>query len=734
MSASTALTNAQPSSAVATSGGKGGGANHAGAPAGPAVSKKAAASEPAKVGGTLLGSDTVLPLMMVVILGLMLLPLPPVLLDLLLALSLALSLVVFLFSLHIERPLQFSSFPSVLLLLTLFRLALNIGSTRLILTRGNEGEAAAGQVIRAFGEFVVGGNTVVGIILFLILVVINFVVITKGAGRIAEVAARFTLDAMPGKQMAIDADLAAGLIAEQEARSRRQAVEREADFFGSMDGASKFVRGDAVAGLVITGVNIVGGFIVGVWQQDMAAGEAVTSYTSLTVGDGLVSQIPALLTSIAAGFVATRASVGGSLAPAVRSQLFGARKPVAVAAVVLGLLAVVPGMPHLAFLGLSGALGLAAWRLKKPQEATPEVGEQLPEVEAERVEIESMLPLDLLEMEVGYEVVNLVDSSRDGSLLKRIAGVRKQMAQDLGILVPPIHLRDNLRLGPGEYRILLSGAEIGRGELRIGKLLTMDPGGGAPELPGDETIEPAFGLRAKWIVPSERERAELSGYTVVDAATVAATHLGELLGKNAHQLLGRREIQELLDLHGRENSRVIEELIPGELSMAGVIRVLRNLLRERVSIRDFRSILEALADNAALTKDPDELTERVRQRLGRQITAQHIDALGRLHALVLSPGVEGLFRRLQQPNAGGILDPGAVQRLLEQFERGVQVGQAVSEMPVVISAADIRRSVATFVARHLPQISVLSFRELDADVALQTVGVIGEQAAREVGR
>ncbi len=678
---------------------------------------------------SILRADNALAVSMVVVLGVMILPLPPMLLDFLLALSVGLGLVVFLFALHIERPLEFSAFPSLLLLLTLFRLALNLASTRLILLRGGEGEEAAGAVIKAFGQFVVGGNTVVGIIVFLILVLINFIVITKGAGRIAEVAARFTLDAMPGKQMAIDSDLSAGLITEIEAKERRTRVESEADFFGSMDGSSKFVRGDAIAGLVITAVNIVGGLIVGVAQNDMGFAEAGTTYTSLTVGDGLVSQIPALLTSIAAGLVTTRASAGGPLGDTVKLQLFGAQRPLTIASGVLICLALVPGMPHLSFLVLGGTFGFMAWRLNKNEDDAPDEAKPKGKSTSEREELESLLPLDLLEIEVGYELVPLVDQNRDGSLLRRISGIRKQVAQELGVLVPPIHLRDNLRLRPGGYRIMLSGNEIGLGELRVGKLMVMNPAGDVDDIVGEDTTEPAFGIAAKWTGEAHRERAEMLGYTVVDSATVLATHLGELLNQHADLLVGRRETQELLDLHGKENGKVIEELIPNELGMGTLIKVLRNLLRERVSIRDFRGILEELADNIAKVKEPDELTELVRRRLGRQITARYAGQDGRLHALVLGPEVEGVFRRIQSPTTG-VINPAEVKAVLNEFETVTSRLASYAEVPALVVAADIRRSVSTFASRHLTQVAVLSFRELDPNVELLTVGVVGQTPAQ----
>ena len=679
----------------------------------------------------LVRSELMLCLVMVGTLGVMILPMPAFLLDLLLSLSISLSLVVFLFALHIDKPLQFSSFPSLLLLTALGRLALNVASTRRILLHGNEGTEAAGHVIQAFGEFVVGGNLVVGAIIFIILVVINFVVITKGSGRIAEVAARFTLDSMPGKQMAIDADLAAGLIAEDEAQKRRKAVEQEADFFGAMDGAGKFVRGDAVAGLMITAINIIGGLVIGVLQQKMPLRAALTTYSNLTIGDGLIAQIPSLLTSIAAGLVTTRAAAGAPLGQAVGEQLFGTTHTLGIAGGVLSVLALVPGMPHVPFLMLAGACGAGAAigpgqkRKAAEKQALGDLPTRTPETE--RAELEASLRLDLLEVEVGYELVPLVDTSRDGALMTRVAGLRKQIVQDLGILLPPVHMRDNLRLRPGEYRVLLSGQVIGRGELRVGKVLAINPGNAVMAIPGEDVQEPAFGLPARWIDSHERQRAEMNNLTVVDPPTVAATHLGELFAAHAHELLGRREVQELLDLHGKQLSKVIEELLPTQLTLANLVKVLRNLLRERISIRDFRGILEALADHAADVKDVEALTEHVRQRLAKQLTAKHCAADGSLQSLVLAPELEVTFRRMRSGSQG--LDPAELKGLTAAFEATAERLRSQTEQPVLLTAADIRRTVATFAARYLSQLAVLSFRELDSGVNVRTVGVIGQAPA-----
>ncbi len=676
-----------------------------------------------------ISAETGLALGMIGIIAVMILPLPALLLDALLAISITVSLVVFLFSLHIEKPLEFSAFPSLLLLTTLFRLALNLATTRLILLHGHEGKGAAGHVLEAFAQFVVGGNLVVGVVIFLILVVINFVVITKGAGRIAEVGARFTLDAMPGKQMAIDADLAAGLIKEDEARRRRKAVEQEADFFGSMDGASKFVRGDAVAGLLITAVNLFGGLIIGVAQRNMSLSSAASAYSQLTIGDGLVTQLPALLTSIAAGLVTTRAAAGGALGAAVKKQLFGSDKALRMAAAVLAGLALVPGMPHVAFAVIAVALFMVS-RNQVPEAVPAEAAPVRDKALEERQELEQKLSVDLLEIEVGLELVPLVDEMRDGGLMRRIAGIRKQLASELGIIVPPIHMRDNLRLAPGAYRVLLSGNEIGKGELRLGHVMAMtnDPAG--VTLPGENVLEPAFGLPAKWIAETDRDRAEFAGYTVVEPATVVATHLGELLASHAHEILGRRELQELLELAGRDNGKLIEELVPQQITHVGLLKILRGLLRERLSIRDLRGVLEGIAEHIHETKDVDQLVEHVRVRLSRQITGRHRGRDGSVYAILLAPDVEGSFRRMQQPQGG--FDPAELSAIGAAFEHATKNVKRSEELPVILVAGDIRRSVATFAARHTPGLSVVSYREIDPQAAIRTLAIVGANRAAEL--
>ncbi len=659
-----------------------------------------------------------IPLVLVGIVFLLMVPLPAALLDLLLASSLALSVALLLAAIHMERPLDLSAFPTILLFATLLRLALNVASTRLILLRGPEGTTAAGDVIRAFGEFIVGGNFVVGSAIFILLVIINFVVITKGAGRVAEVSARFTLDAMPGKQMAIDADLAAGTMTHEQAKARRKEIEREADFFGAMDGASKFVRGDAIAGLLMTAVNLLVGIVVGVVQNGMSAGDAASTYTILTVGDGLASQVPALLVSTAAGVVVTRAASSQPLGNTLVRQLGASREALFTTAGVIGGVGLLPGMPTVPFLALASVIGLAGRAAARPEasedDATPTDGEAPDEATADREQIKEMLPLDRLELEVGFDLVTLVDAGRGGDLVERIGAIRKNLAQELGLILPSIHIRDNLQLPSTTYRLLLAGNEVGRGELRVGKLLAMDPTGSLPGLEGERVTEPAFGLPAIWIAERLQTRAEALGYTVVDPATVAATHLTELLRLITPELLGRSETQELIDLVARDEPRLVDELIPNLLPLGEVIKVLRNLLGEGVSIRDLRSILEGLADHARDLKDPDALTELVRQRLARTITARFRADDGTVAAIVLAPIAEQHFRALPLPAP-------VQQALLTSLNQAASSFATVSTPPLVLCAADVRRAVAAFFGSRVPGLSVASYAEIDAKTTVRTL-------------
>jgi flagellar biosynthesis protein FlhA len=679
-------------------------------------------------------SDLIVAAGLVGVLALTVVPLPPAALDALIALSLCAAILTFLVAFYVERPLDFSAFPSLLLFVTLLRLGLNVASTRLILSHGDQGTRAAGGIIHAFGDFAVGNNFVVGAVVFLILVIVNFIVITKGAERISEVSARFTLDSMPGKQMAIDADLGAGLITEKEARARRKAIEQEADFHGSMDGASKFVRGDAVAGLLIVGINIVGGMIIGIVQKGMSAVDAAHAYTTLSIGDGLVTQIPALLVSTGAALLITR-NGEDQLGSALGAQLLSRPRPIKLAAAILLIVGLLPGMPHLVFIGLAGLAFLGAQRAERelalrapaevggiplPPGADPAKARHDPEVQ--KADIEAALPVELLSLDVGLDLLPLVDASKSGEILSRVADLRKHIALELGLIVPPVHVRDDLRLRPGGYRISISGVTVAEGEIRAGRLMAIDASGRAiAALPGDGAREPVFGLPAKWIGASERSRAEAAGCTVVDASSVVATHVTEVIRRHAADLLGRREVQELLDLAAKHHSKVVEELIPHLMSLGDVIKVLRNLLRENVSIRDLRTILEALADHAGQVKDPGELTELVRQRLARRITRQNLTDAGQLRAMVLAPRAEDLFRDSGTRNAR------ALSKLTGEIEDHTRRAVESDVPAVLVVAPDIRRTVAAVAQRHVPGLTVLSYREVDPSVPFVTHNVIGGQ-------
>lgn len=685
-----------------------------------------------------LAGDVTGAILMVGIVSLAVLPLPPLILDLLLAASLCISLLVFLVALYVQRPLEFSSFPSMLVLVTLFRLSLNVASTRNILLHGGEGTAAAGEVIRAFGDFAVGGNYVVGAVVFLILVLVNFIVITKGADRISEVGARFTLDSLPGKQMAIDSDLVAGLIDDKEAKRRRHELQAEADFHGAMDGASKFVRGDAIAGLVIVAINVVAGIIIGVAQHDLGFAQSAETYSILSIGDGLVSQLPALIVSTGAALLVTRDKGSNEgLLGNVAGQLMARPRAAWGAAGVLIVLGLVPGMPHIPMLALGGLAGFLAHRAGKPKGAAairkgdggPAQAQARVEAErkklldpaAQKAEIEELLPVQLLSMELGLQLLPLVDIDRDGELLARIASVRKQLAQELGFIVPPVNIRDRLTSRPGAYKVCISGVKVGEGEVRIGKLLAIDPTGQATaHLRGDTVREPTFGLPAKWIAKGERASAEAAGCTVVDPSAVVATHLTELVRRHAHELLGRREAQELVDIAAKADSKVVEELIPHLLPLGEVIKVLRGLLQEGVSLRDSRTILETLADNAAQTKDVGDLTEIVRQRLSRRITQQHAGNDGRLRAMVLDPRAEDLLRR---GGRGG--DASALTKLTNTLTRAAEGCVARDEAALLVVAPDVRRAAAAIAGRHIQGLDVMSYREIDPTVPFAASGVVG---------
>lgn len=676
-------------------------------------------------------TDLFIAIGLLTILTVMIVPLPPFILDLSLTLSLALSVLILLTSIYIKTALDFTSFPSLLLMTTLFRLSLNVATTRLILTHGHEGPQAAGSVIGAFGNFVVANNYVIGFIVFLILIVINFIVITKGSGRVAEVAARFTLDAMPGKQMSIDADLNAGLINEHEARRRRKDIEQEADFYGAMDGASKFVRGEAIAGIIITVVNIVGGLLIGVLQKNLDLATAAKYYTMLTIGDGLLSQIPALIISTAAGTIVTRSSSGdANMGAEVVSQLTGQTRAVYIAAGVMGLLGVIPGLPGLPFISMGIFLALIAWVIDKykSEDAQAEKKKQEAALNAPKKEnIESMLGLDLVELEVGYGLISVVESDKSGDLLERIGSIRKQFAMDLGVIVPSIHIRDNLQLGPGEYRVLIKGNRVGGGQLKPEYLLAMDPGNISGRVDGIPTKEPAFGLDALWISSQKKEEAELAGYTVVDLPTVMATHLTEIIRTHAHELLGRQEAAQLVENFKKTHPKVVEELIPDPLPLGSVVRVLQNLLKEQVSIRDLLTIFENLADEAHRTKDTDVLTEGVRKALARSITHKYTTEQGQIPVMTLNSNAEELIANsLLQTDQGVqlVMDPGTASSLISRIANAVEEHPEVAGQPILLTSPTSRRHLYKLTSRFIPQLVVLSHNELSSDAKVKSIATV----------
>lgn len=663
----------------------------------------------------------------VAILMVMLLPLPRFVLDLLLSFDITLSVIVLLVGLQVRRPIEFSVFPSVLLMITLLRLSLNIASTRLILLHGNEGIGAAGEVIKAFGSFVVGGNYTVGLVVFSILVIINFVVVTKGAGRVAEVAARFTLDAMPGKQMSIDADLNAGLINEAEARRRRREINEEADFYGAMDGASKFVRGDAIAAVIIILVNIIGGLTIGILQQGMSPALAAQTYTLLTVGEGLVAQIPALIVSTAAGIVVTRAASDTDLGGEMSKQLLMSPKPVGMAAGILLALGLVPGLPHLAFLALGGMVAWMAYHLHQQEQAqeTTVAAPAAPKTEEGATRV---VPLDLMEVQVGYGLIGLVEGTQGTALLDRIKALRRQFAESLGFVVPPIHIRDNLQLRPNEYAIILKGVEVAKAEVLPGHLLAIDPGMGQRGLvQGIPTKEPAFGLPALWVPEATREQAQIAGYTVVDASSAIATHLSELIKRYGHELLGRQEVQTLLDEIGKVHPKLVEELIPTLLPLGTVVRILGNLLKEGIPIRDLRSILEAISDHASSTKDAEILTEHARQALARTITKQYQAPDGTLHVITLDPRLDRSLAdqaATLQPGAALNLDPTLAHKLLGGMKQAAERVAARGQQPVVLCSQTVRRHLRRLSDRILHSVPVMGLNEVDALVRLQSLETV----------
>ena len=680
------------------------------------------------------GKALAAPVLIVMMLAMMVLPLPAFALDILFSFNISLSVIVLLTSLYTVKPLDFIAFPAVLLVSTMLRLSLNVASTRIVLTEGHTGPDAAGKVIEAFGHFLIGGNYTVGIVVFVILTIINFTVVTKGAGRIAEVGARFTLDAMPGKQMAIDADLNAGMIGEPEARARRKEVAQEAEFYGAMDGASKYVRGDAVAGIIVTIVNIVGGLVVGMVQHDLAFEMALKNYTLLAIGDGLVAQLPSLIISTAAGVVVSRVAndedVGGQLI----NQLFAKPEVLYLTAIIIGGMGLIPGMPHLAFILLGAVLAGGGYMVSQKKFKAKNVVEQPAPVttnqEIEEATWQDILPIDTLGLEVGYRLIPLVDKAQGGELLRRINGIRKKFAQEVGFLSPPVHIRDNLELKPAAYRIALKGVEIGAGEATYGQYLAINPGMVTGPLPGLTTTDPAFGLPAVWIESSMREQAQTMGYTVVDTGTVIATHLNHLITLHAAELLGRQEVQQLLDHIGKDAPKLVEDLVPKLLPLGTVQKVLQNLLSEGVHIRDMRTIIETLSEHAARVQEPNELTALVRIAMGRAIVQQIFPGENELSVMTLDSKLERLLMQALQasgPDGAGI-EPGLADALVTQTESATRYQEQLGLTPVLLVPGPLRALLARFLRRALPQLRVLSHAEVPDSKTIKVTSLVGGQA------
>ncbi len=680
------------------------------------------------------------PVLIVLVLGMMVLPLPTFLLDLLFTFNIALAVMILLVAMFTRKPLDFAAFPTVLLFATLLRLSLNVASTRIVLLHGHGGPDAAGKVIEAFGHFLVGGNFAVGIVVFIILTIINFIVITKGAGRIAEVGARFTQDAMPGKQMAIDADLNAGMIGEDEARRRRVEVAQEADFFGSMDGASKFVRGDAVAGLLIMVINILGGLIVGMAQHGLSIADAGRNYTLLTIGDGLVAQIPALVISTAAGVVVSRVSTDEDVGQQMLGQLFSNPSVMFLTAGIIGIMGLIPNMPHIAFLTLATFLGGTGWTLYKRGQARELAQAQQPQDEAAKAQAaaaeaswDDVSMVDQLGLEVGYRMIPLVDHAQNGELLHRIRSLRKKFAQDVGFLPPVVHIRDNLELKPNDYRILLSGVEIGHGMSIPNQWLAIDPGGVSQPIKGTPTTDPAFGLPALWIDAGLRDQAQVAGYTVVDASTVVATHLNHLMHRHGANLLGRQEVQQLLERLGREASKLVEDFVPKTISLTTFQKVLQGLLTEEVPIRDMRTIIDtiaehaprltALAANTGGQPDVGELIALTRRSLGRAITQQWFPGEGDLLVIGLDVKLERVLSQAMATSGG--LEPGLAETLLRETEACVARQEAQGNAPVLLVSPPLRASLSRFLRHHLPQLGVLSNAEIPDERVVRVTALIG---------
>ncbi|HEX8614991.1 MAG TPA: flagellar biosynthesis protein FlhA [Telluria sp.] len=678
------------------------------------------------------GNALAAPAIIIMLLMMMILPLPAFVLDVFFSFNIALSVIVLLTSLYTVKPLDFMAFPTILLVSTMLRLSLNVASTRIVLTEGHTGGAAAGKVIEAFGHFLIGGNYTVGIVVFIILTIINFTVVTKGAGRIAEVGARFALDAMPGKQMAIDADLNAGLIAEDEARRRRTEVAQEAEFYGAMDGASKYVRGDAVAGIMVTVINVIGGLLVGVLQHDMAFGEAAKTYTLLAIGDGLVAQIPSLIISTAAGIVVSRVASDQDIGTQLVRQLFAKPEVLYITAAIIGGMGLIPGMPNMVFLLLAGALGGTAYLINKKAKAPPPEEIEAPPppapTEQEEASWQDIMPVDTLGLEVGYRLIPLVDKTQGGELLKRIKGIRKKFAQEVGFLAPPVHIRDNLELKPSAYRITLKGVEVGSGESMNGQFLAINPGMASGSLAGLVTTDPAFGLPAVWIDAGLRDEAQSMGYTVVDAGTVVATHLNHLITTHASELLGRAEVQALLDHLAKEAPKLVEDLVPKLVSLSTLQKVLQNLLIEGVHIRDMRTVIETLAEYAPQTHDPAELTAVVRIALGRAIVQQLFPGTNELSVMTLDNRLERLL--MQALGAGGDgagIEPGLADTIAQQAGAAAAQQEQMGLTPVLLVPGPLRALLSKFLRRALPQLKVLSHNEIPETKTIHVTSLVGAQ-------
>ncbi|MBW8190792.1 flagellar biosynthesis protein FlhA [Neiella marina] len=677
------------------------------------------------------------PIMVLASLAMVTLPMPPLLLDILFAFNISLSMVVLLVTVYTRRPLEFSAFPTVLLVATLLRLALNVASTRVVLLEGHEGGDAAGQVIEAFGNVVIGGNYAVGLVVFLILVIINFVVVTKGAGRISEVSARFTLDAMPGKQMAIDADLNAGLISQEQAKARREDIAQEADFYGSMDGASKFVKGDAIAGILILFINIIGGFVIGMVQHELLFGEAVQIYTLLTIGDGLVAQIPSLLLSIAAAIMVTRQNTDQDMGEQVVLQLFESPKALAISAGILFVMGIVPGMPHFAFLSLALVAAGGAWfgTHKRDQKAAAQVQEvekekqtQVKTQQQKELSWDDVQHVDVIGLEVGYRLIPMVDKGQGGELLNRIKGVRKKLSQEFGFLVPAVHIRDNLDLPANNYRISLMGVSVGEAEVMPGKDMAINPGQVFGEMSGTKTKDPAFGLDAVWIDPNMREQAQALGYTVVDCSTVIATHLSQLLTNQAATLLGHEEVQNLLDMMSRKYPKLVEGLVPDLLPLSTLTKVMQNLLNEGVPIRDMRSILQTVREYAPRSQDTDVLTAAVRVAIKRLII-QEINGLEHeLPVVALLPELEQMLHQSLQAagNEGAAIEPGLAERMQRSLQEVAQQQELAGQPAILLTSGVLRNTLARFIKNTIPSMRVLAYQEIPDDKQIKIVSSIGQ--------